>query len=199
MENEVKFKVKEVKKISQRLVNIRAKQYPKARQIDYSFDTPDSFLSRQGKLLRLRKTEDAAVLTLKGPIIASRFKKRAETNIELDDFKTVFSLLRQIGFLGSFSKEKIRQRFSYKDIGAYLDKLPFIGYYLEIEGKDRDILNFIERLGLDRSEAIKESYAQLFNLFCIINQNKIRHFRKKLEFSFRCEREFKNIFRPNQR
>ncbi len=191
MENEVKFKVKEVKKISDLLGKVGAKQYPKTIQVDYSFDTPDGLLSRQGKLLCLRKTQHNAVLTLKGPIVNSRFKKREEMNIELDDFKRTFSLLNQIGLIASFDKEKIRRGFKCKNTEVYLDKLPFIGYYLEIEGKDKDILSLIGQLGLDISGAIKESYSQLFNLFCIINQNKIKHFRKKLEFSFKCEREFK--------
>ncbi len=191
IEIEIKFKVEDPIKICNLLVRCGAKQYPKEREVDFSFDTYDRLLSRQAKLLRLRKTDKETLLTFKGPIIASRFKKREEINIRLDDFKRTQDLLNQIGFVGSFTKEKIRQRFSLKDTEVYLDRLPFIGYYLEIEGRDKNILNLSKRLKLDMTEAIKESYNQLFNLFCIINQEKIKKFKKKLEFSFKCEREFK--------
>lgn len=200
MENEIKFKVKEVKGILNALISLGAKVYPREREVDYSFDTLGGFLFRQGKLLRLRKIEKEAILTFKGPIIASRFKKRKEINIKLNDFKSAFSFLEQVGFIGYFNKEKIRQKFTYKKIEIFLDKLPFIGYYLEIEGGEKAILNLMKRLDLDMKDAIKMSYNQLFNLFCIINQGKIKQSKKRLKFSFECEKEFKdkhilNIFR----
>lgn len=195
MENEVKFKVKEVKKILDLLANLGAKRHPKEQETDYSFDTPDGFLSRQGKLLRLRKIRNKALLTFKGRVIVSRFKKREEMNIELNDFSAIWKLLHQIGFIGSFSKEKVRQGFRCRNMDVFLDKLPFIGYYLEIEGKDRNIIDLAKKLGfLHVNEAIKESYNQLFNLFCIVNQDKIKHAKKKIEFSFKCEKEFRKYY-----
>ncbi|MBU0693935.1 MAG: class IV adenylate cyclase [Candidatus Omnitrophica bacterium] len=207
MENEIKFKVTEVKRICSLLIKLGAKQCPKVSEIDYSFDTPDGQFSRGGKLLRLRKREKETVLTFKGPIISSRFKKRQEINIKLGDFKITSCLLEQIGFVGHFNKEKIRQVFKYKNLEICVDKLPFIGCYLEIEGGEKAIVAFMKKLDLDIKDAIKESYNQLFNLFCIINQGRPcipagrsacrrgrrgKQFGKKLEFSFRCEKKLRN-------
>jgi len=199
VENEVKFKVKDIKKMRSLLIKLGAKPYPKTKETDYSFDTPDGFLSRQGKLLRLRKIQRQAVLTFKGPRVAARFKKREEINIKLDNFKSAKNFLCQIGFVECFNKEKIRQSFRYGNIEITFDKLPFIGYYLEIEGKDSDILKLIKKLNFNLSEAINESYNQLFQLFCIVNQDKIKCFKRRLEFSFRSEREFKKIFTKTKR
>lgn len=195
MENEVKFKVKEIKRLKDLLISGRTKEYAKEKEVDYSFDTQDRYLVRHGKLLRLRKKGKEALLTFKGPMLISRFKKREELNIGLKDFKTAWHLLDCVGFEGCFNKEKIRQRFKYRGVELFLDRLPFIGYYLEIEGKDKDILKIVKILKFDIKQAIKESYNQLFNLFCIVNQNKIKQFKKRLEFSFKCEREFRQIFR----
>jgi len=194
VENEVKFKVKNAKKTRNLLIKLGAKPHPNIRETDYSFDTPDGFLSRQGKLLRLRKIQKEAILTFKGPRIASRFKKREEINIKLDNFKSAKNFFCQIGFVEYFNKEKIRQSFRYGNIEITFDKLPFIGYYLEIEGRDSDILKLIKKLDFNLSEAISESYNQLFQLFSIVNQDKIKCFKERLEFSFKSEREFRRRF-----
>ena len=173
----------------------RIKQYPKFKEIDYYYDSKNNSFSSQGKLLRLRKIGKDAILTFKGPVIPSRFKKREEMNMELPgfggrNFKKISNLLNEIGYLKFFNKEKIRQKFKYKNILAFLDKLPFLGYYLEIEGGNKDIVNFVKLLGLDIEKAKKETYSQLFKLFCIFNHNKIKKFHKELEFSFKSEKEF---------
>jgi adenylate cyclase class 2 len=193
MENEIKFKISNPKKLCSLLVSLGARKYPKLKEEDYSFDSQDGSLSRQGKLLRLRKIGNKALLTFKGPLMKAQFKKREEINIELNDFNVAKQLLYEIGFMGKFVKEKIRQKFAYEGLDISLDKVPFIGYYIEIEGKDRKILEFIKKIGLNRKDAIRESYEQLFSLFSIVNQNKIKHLSGKLECNFKCAKRFNRL------
>lgn len=194
VENEIKFKVGNVKEVRSDLLRLKPEEYIQIKEIDYSFDMQEGFLSHQGKLLRLRRIGKKTVLTFKGPRILSRFKKREEINISFSEFRSIWQLLHRVGFVGLFTKEKIRQRFRYKNVEVCLDRLPFIGYYLEIEGKDKDITRFMAYLDLNMRDAVKESYNQLFNLFCVINQEKIKRFEKILEFSFKCEGGFKKYF-----
>lgn len=190
METEIKFKIQNKKEIVLLLLRMGAKRCRKEREVDYLFDFPKDLLMRRGGILRLRKTVSGTLLTFKGPLLSSRFKKRDEINVNVGDFIKMKNVLERIGFVGVFSKEKIREKFTCNNLEIFLDKLPFIGYYLEIEGKPCDIVGFIQKTGLPMKEAIKESYNELFHSFCMVNQRKIKKNKKKIEFSFESQKWF---------
>jgi len=187
IENEAKFAIHDPAAFRKMLRRQGARVYPAVKEADYFFDVPRKLLAKQDKLLRLRKSPGGAIVTYKGPMRQSRFKKREEINIRVADFRQAWDLFEHVGFKGRLLKEKVRQRFVWRKIPLFLDRLPFLGYYLEIEGSDARIVRTAKSLGLDIRRAITTNYNRLFNAFCAAH-------RKDFpgggcpEFSFRSEK-----------
>lgn len=175
IETEVKHKIKgkkELKKIKSRLNKI-AKQgkkelkctpkfVKKEKELNLVFDLPDSSFRKKGFLLRLRKASKNT-LTFKIPIKAKgKFKERKETELKVKNFDRTKNLLEKMNFFPAFIYEKKRERFAFGKTEILLDKLPFIGFYLEIEGSKKGISEVEEILDLKEKNRIIKNYLQLF-------------------------------------
>ncbi len=188
IENEVKLTITDPALFRRILRQRGARAYPAVKEKDYYFDTPAKLLLKQFKLLRLRKSPQEVLITYKGPALKAKFKKREEINIAVSDFSKAWDLLERLGFEGQLLKEKIRQPFLYKRIHLFLDTVPFLGCYLEIEGSDKEIVGTAASLGLNLREGITENYNELFKAFCAARCKPIKK-RKPLAFSFQSEKE----------
>lgn len=188
-ENEVKYKIVDPAGIRMKLRACGFKRKRTEKEIDYSFDTRRNDFLNSGTLIRLREHGAHALLTYKGPAEKSRFKKRLEINIPIDDFKKTRDFLARIGLKGILLKEKIRETYVRKKDVVVLDALPFLGYYLEIEGTDRQILAISKQLNCPVADAITDTYSELFMKFCRLHR---KSFPKgiPLFFSFSCEKKY---------
>jgi predicted adenylyl cyclase CyaB len=164
IEIEVKHKIKnekEAEKIRKKLKEI-AKQERKEKELNLIFDLPDSSFRKKGFLLRLRKDSENT-LTFKSPTgKKGNFKERKETELKIKDFERTQKLLEKMHFSPFFVYEKKREYFELHGTEILLDELPFIGFYLEIEGTKKGITETEKKLGLKEKNRITKNYLQLF-------------------------------------
>jgi predicted adenylyl cyclase CyaB len=152
-EIEVKFYVKDLKKLEARLRELGARLIqPRVHETNIRFDTPNRVLRRARQVLRLRR-DDQIHLTYKGPSTeASGVVSRTEIEVTVDDFDKAGQILEALGFEKSFFYEKYRT--TYELIGSYI---------MLDETQSADAIHDLTgRLGLDSRAAVAASYAALF-------------------------------------
>lgn len=126
----------------------RAQVLQKLTEVNAKFEGEDfeeNVLYRGGNLnlkssiLRLRKTEDKAVLTYKEAVHTnSDIKHRIEHETEVADGERMKEILRSLGYEPALVYEKRRQTWQFETVEVVVDELPF-GLFLEIEGSEEAI------------------------------------------------------------
>ncbi|MBK9208580.1 MAG: class IV adenylate cyclase [Anaerolineales bacterium] len=94
-EIEVKFYVRDLKKIELRLLDLKAQLIqPRVHEINFRYDLPDGSMRTNGRVLRLRQDTNA-ILTYKGPSeIVDGVFSRTELETTVGDFETTQRLLK---------------------------------------------------------------------------------------------------------
>jgi adenylate cyclase class 2 len=132
------------------------------------FDNSKLALRHHGKLIRLRDVGPHRVLTYKGPSERqTRYKKRHEIEIELQDGRGLDEILSHLGYRPVFRYEKFRTEYAKTSQNGkvLLDETP-IGNFLEIEGSPRWIDRTARLLGFSPSDYITRSYGYLYLAHC---------------------------------
>jgi adenylate cyclase class 2 len=137
--------------------------HPRVHEVNLRFDLPDGSLTRERRVLRLRR-DARAVLTYKGAAQpGSEVAVRQEIETEVADFDACRRLLEALGYQVSVMYEKYRATYRLEDMEIVLDELPY-GAFCEIEAADGDSIHRLaERLGLDWTARITLSYLALFD------------------------------------
>ncbi|MBI4173681.1 MAG: class IV adenylate cyclase [Candidatus Aenigmarchaeota archaeon] len=172
IEKEIKFKARhgEMRLKLKRLGATMLKKFFEANTI---FDTQDGMLFKRDELLRLR-VSDRKMLTFKSKPVKSRFKIREEIETEVADAESAARLLERVGFRKAWAYEKEREIWKLGRAKVFLDRLPEIGEYVEIEGNERDIERSAASLGLPIALGIKSTYFDIFVEHCKRNHLKRR-------------------------
>ena len=164
IETEVKHRIKgktELKRIKTKLKKFAVFR-KKEKELNLVFDSPEGELKKNKFLLRLRK-DSKNTLTFKSPIKSNkRFKERNETEIFVKDFNRTRKMLESMNFFPVFVYEKKREYFDLNGTEVLVDELPFIGFYLEIEGTGKGITEAEKELGLKQKNRITANYLQIF-------------------------------------
>ncbi|HET7145530.1 MAG TPA: class IV adenylate cyclase [Anaerolineales bacterium] len=163
-ETEVKFYVRDLKKIETRLLDWKARLIqPRVYEINYRYDLPDGSLRTKGLVLRLRYDTNAYI-TFKGPgVLVDGIFSRRELEFTVSDFGTARNFLEALGYVQILVYEKYRAIYELSDCLVMLDELP-IGDFVEIEGSDSaGIRKLTEQLGLDFESAVGAGYAKIFD------------------------------------
>ncbi len=163
-EIEIKFRVDDIESLMARLRELGLKQItPRTHEMNTLFDLPGHPLRNRGDLLRLRKYGESWVLTHKakskekdGP-----HKMRVETETRVEDGEKMEAILRALQFEPSFRYEKFRAEWEGEQGHVVIDETP-IGNFAEIEGPAEWIDSMAGKLGIQRGDYIKETYAGLF-------------------------------------
>jgi adenylate cyclase class 2 len=166
-EIEVKFFVKNFKVIKQRLRQFGAKiSLPRSFEINYRYDTPDSKLSAESKVLRIRQ-DTKNWITFKGPgEIIDGIRIRQEIEISISDINNAHLFLQALGYEIYQSYEKYRSVYILNNSHVMLDELPF-GTFVEIEGADLvSIKTCAETLGLQWEANIESGYLAIYKKLC---------------------------------
>mgnify|MGYP001161860944 CR=1 FL=1 len=165
-ETEVKFYVRDLKKIELRLLELKAQLIqPRVHEVNYRYDTPDGSLRAKEHVLRLR-SDTNAVLTFKGhsDLIDEVFS-RIEWETTIGDLETGKRILEALGYVQFLVYEKYRAIYEIKDCHVMLDELPY-GDFVEIEGPDvSDIRKTALHLDLDFESAVGAGYVRLFEIY----------------------------------
>lgn len=136
------------------------------------FDTPDHHLRKQGSGLRLRQMTSTdgsakAKITFKGPRQTGPFKRREEVELAVGDFVAAKSLLAALEFVPLSTFQKKRESWQLGPCQVELDELPYLGYFVEIEGPDEaTITHTLQQLQLENLPHIKEAYITLLLEHC---------------------------------
>ncbi|GAP12346.1 adenylyl cyclase CyaB, putative [Longilinea arvoryzae] len=171
-EIEVKFYVRDLAKVEQHLQKANASLKQKRMfETNLRFDTADTALGRQRRVLRLRRpapgfTSDdpQGLLTYKGPTQSGQaISIRQEIEVVVSDFETAYHLLEALGYQLVVMYEKWRTVYVLDSVDIDLDQTP-LGNFIEVEGPNTaKIQEVAQKLDLDWEARSGESYMALFN------------------------------------
>ncbi|MEW5758529.1 MAG: class IV adenylate cyclase [Candidatus Omnitrophota bacterium] len=195
MEIELKFKLNNTEEIKNKLNKIKAKFLGKAKEADIYFKSPSFSKNNKELIFRLRDYGKKGLLTLKyGGSDTKFFKQRNEIESFVDSAKSILYILKRLGFKESMRKEKIRETYRLDSCLLLVDKLPFLGYFLEIESSSqRKIKKIVNKLELDLKLASPLDYSTIFHNFYLNNIKKFENYKQKIELTFKSEKLFKGF------
>jgi adenylate cyclase class 2 len=133
-------------------------------QRDEYFDTREENLKEQDFTVRLRFVNGNLKLALKGPRIylPGNIYRRIELEFSAASEAEVREQLKRQDLTATAFIEKQRWVFSGEHVEIAIDRLPFIGSFIEVEG---DTPSAIERvlasLQLSSKDAVRENYSEL--------------------------------------
>jgi adenylate cyclase class 2 len=163
-EIEVKFYINDSAALKIRLEKIGASVIlPRVYEQNLRFDIHDGALTREHRVLRLRK-DRRSWLTYKGPALEKdAVSIREEIEFEVSNFESARLLLEALGYQVSIVYEKYRTTYEFYDTEIVLDEMPF-GNFVEIEGPDAPTIQLVAaNLRLNWKARCIESYMVLFN------------------------------------
>lgn len=162
------------------------------KQLDEYFDTPDGQLKKQDLVIRIRSNGEKKTIALKSPRVPlpSGLTNRIELEFLSADGQQVCEQLVNQGLTPNESAEKERWTFLHKDCEIVLDKLPFIGSFIEIEGPSEAVIHeLVAMLKLSSHEVIRQNYGELMMAKFQKLQLPLTH----IHATFAKERELKSL------
>lgn len=163
IEHEIKLRVEDAESARRALSDIGA-TVARARHFEDNilFDTRRRTLRSSGRVLRLRRNDRGAQLTVKGQRRdVQGVKARAEGEVGVEDPEKTETLLRLLGYEPVFRYQKYREVWRWRDAEIVLDETP-VGVFLEIEGPIETIHAAAKALGRKPEDFILDSYVALF-------------------------------------
>lgn len=133
-------------------------------QLDEYFDNLEGQLKKQDLVIRIRTIGTQKTIALKSPrvLLESGMSHRIELEFEAAAGEKVQEQLVSQGLKSLEAYEKERWTFVANDCEIVLDKLPFIGTFIEIEGpSEAAIQDLVKKLKLSENSIISKNYGEL--------------------------------------
>ncbi len=133
-------------------------------QLDEYYDTLDGQLRKQDLVIRIRSNGDKKTIALKSPRIelSSGMTSRIELEFATAEGENVHEQLTIQGLKPNEAAEKERWTFVYGNCEIVLDKLPFIGSFVEIEGPSENAIHeIVVMLNLTACPVVRQNYGEL--------------------------------------
>jgi len=184
-EYEAKFKIKNKKEIIFRLKKLKARDLGVRKEVDI-------YLGQGINGVRVRKFGRHGIVTFKS-LVKSRVKAkiREEIQSEVSDVDSLIEIFKNLGFNEQKRKEKVRHIFKLGEVLVLIDRIPFLGNFVEVEGISGLALKRAAfKLGLDYKTASFESYENLFFTHYIKNASLFSKTKAKIIPTFASEKEF---------
>ena len=166
LEIEVKAYVEDILQVERTLCEMGAYHEETLYQVDSYFNHPSHDFTETDEALRIRISNNNALLTYKGPKIDSCTITREELEIHIDNPDTFLLILERLGFQFIAKVKKERHGYRYENLRIYLDKVEGLGTFIEVEIREKDlergrskIIRFLNELHLHRLET--RSYLEL--------------------------------------
>jgi adenylate cyclase class 2 len=162
-EIEAKYCVRSLERVESRLRELGAIcLVPRQAEFNLRYDTPDGSLSREGRVLRLRRFDDIR-LTYKGPGTRDQgVLERTEIEFAVGDYESARAFLEALGYRPIFLYEKYRAIWQTGESHVMLDEMPF-GKFVEVEAPgSHQVRELARELGLNPHVSIPASYQALF-------------------------------------
>ena len=169
-EIEIKFRLDNPDAIRDKIKKIGAKFIKKVFEENFRFDNAKNEIQSKNHLLRLRK-DDVVRLTFKDKrkysqnINGRNLQVAEEIEVEISDFRKMKIILERLGFKIFSRYQKEREIWHYQNCEVLIDKLPYLGYFLEIEAPAQDIEKLTELLGLNIQNGIINSYGEIWKQY----------------------------------
>lgn len=134
LEIEAKLQVDSLKRIRQNLEVLGAAVIGTQEQNDIYYNAPDRDFARTDEALRVRYTEEGALVTYKGPKQpAGGIKAREEINLAVADGERFEAILRRLGYRQARAVRKRREEWLWHGAHIALDSVEGLGDFVEIE------------------------------------------------------------------
>lgn len=162
IEQEVKYKIDDVKKLIKKLNELGAVDTGVDFQKTIRFDTKDDKLAKKGIFLRVRSGHGNKITMKKKLAIEnSDVHEREEIETTVEDLGKMRQIIVNLGFDKELIMEKYRSNWSYKGADLSIDEL-FFGTFIEIEATPQLIDEVSNDLGLAKNSRINVTYWDLF-------------------------------------
>lgn len=139
-------------------------QSSKLNQRDEYYDTATEDLRKQDLSLRLRTTNGKVLIAMKSPrvFLTETIHDRIELEFVAADADEVLKKIAHYGLRATAITEKLRWKFQRDDFKVLVDKLPFIGCFVEIEAPTVQRINeVVGMLGLSQNDGVNKNYSEL--------------------------------------
>lgn len=133
-------------------------------QLDEYYDTEDRQLNQQDLVIRIRSQGIRKQIALKSPRIKlpSGLTNRIELEFQSAAEENVHEQLLHQGLKPFEASEKERWTFVTDDFEIVLDKLPFIGTFIEIEGPSEEAIHsMLQKLHLSSDQIVTQNYGEI--------------------------------------
>ncbi len=170
IECEVKFSVRDLGDVKDRVIRLGGKHIVSVYEEDVFYQHPCRDFRASDEALRIRVTEDYIELTYKGPKISSRAKVREELTVRMDKhcFNAIAGILDRLGFKRVAVVRKRREMYRLDDYIICLDDVEGLGSFIEIEYSGEasveeavsKLMGMADMLGVEGKPIVK-SYLEL--------------------------------------
>jgi adenylate cyclase class 2 len=169
LEIELKVRIFPLDPVRKKLIEHKAQFCGRVHEHDVYYNAPYRDFSVTDEAVRIRYTDDHAVVTYKGAKIkTSGLKAREELNIAVDSGEIFEKMLDRLGFSKTAELNKWRENYRLGNVSISLDTVDELGTFVEIEVMaDRDdtkasaqIKKISKEIGI-QGEPILTSYLEL--------------------------------------
>ena len=169
LEVELKVKIPSLDPVREQLVRRNAPSCGKVHEHDIYYNAPHRDFGITDEAVRVRYTDDHAVVTYKGPKIKKfGLKAREELNFTVESGETFETMLDRLGFTKTLEVNKWRENFQFDNAAISLDLVDELGTFVEIEIMTEadnatatdQIQNIAKEIGV-HGEPILASYLEL--------------------------------------
>jgi len=134
LEVELKVRIPSLDPVREELVRKRAEFLKKVHEHDIYYNAPHRDFGQTDEAVRVRYTDDHAVVTYKGPKIKKfGLKAREELNFAVESGETFETLLDRLGFTRTLEVNKWRETWKLGTATVSLDTVDGLGTFAEIE------------------------------------------------------------------
>jgi adenylate cyclase, class 2 len=169
LEVELKVKIPSLDPVREALIHRRASFLGRVHEHDIYFNAPHRDFGVTDEAVRVRYTDDHAVVTYKGPKIKKYgLKAREELNFGVESGKDFETMLDRLGFTKTTAVNKWRETYRFDGATISLDTVDELGTFAEIEimleNEDTNPTGQIGKIAKEigaEGEAILASYLEL--------------------------------------
>ena len=162
-EIEQKYRIRSPQSMRRILKKLRAKLLHKGKEVNELYDFK-GHLKRRKKLLRLRCYDGGkGLLTLKGPHLPGKFKRRMELETAVD-FRAAQWILKELGYTLCCMYEKMRAEYAVQNSKVCVDYLKGLGWFVEIEGTPKKILKLVKIFSFHPEDEEHRTYLELLGV-----------------------------------
>ena len=169
LEVELKVKIPSLDPVREELKRKNAQYRGRVHEHDIYYNAPHRDFGLTDEAVRVRYTDDHAVVTYKGPKIKKfGLKAREELNFAVECGETFEKMLDRLGFRKTTDVNKWRESYQYGAASIELDTVDELGTFAEIEmitdSEDDNPTEKIERIAREigvTGEPLLASYLEL--------------------------------------